>query len=168
MNNGLFVCRPMLDTYLKELGAMFLSKLLRGKITGIQQSSKLLIPWQVMVNLILLAKSYGAVVVGETKKNSKEKKIMRTVLTDSCISKIWHTVKCLRNCMSRRRYVKSAEDPKKYIYNGCSKVVVTPNTPLLLSYEPKSQKVVMTFYVQRYDKGNVATNAALQAKINAE
>ena len=70
--------------------------------------------------------------------------------------------------MSRRRYVKSAEDPMKYIYNGCSKVVVTHNTPLVLSYETKSQKVVMTFYVQRYDKDNVATNAALQAKINAE
>ena len=64
--------------------------------------------------------------------------------------------------------MKSAENSKKYIYNGWSKVVVTPNTPLVLSYETKSQKVVMTLYVQRYDKDNVATNAALQAKINAE
>ena len=158
----------MLDTYLKELGAMFLSKLLRGKVTGIQQSSKLLIPWQVMVNLILLAKNYGAVVVGEPKKNSKEKNIIITVSTDFCISKIWHPVRCLRNCISRRRYVKLAENSKKYIHNSCSKVVVTPNTPLVLSYETKSQKVVMTFYVQRYDKDNVATDAALQAKINAE
>ena len=89
----LIVCGPMLNTYLKELGAMFLSKLLHDKVTGIEQSSKLLIPWQIMVNLILLAKNYGAVVVGEPKKNSKEQKISITVSTDSCISKIWHAVR---------------------------------------------------------------------------
>ena len=52
-HSKLIVCGTVLDTYLKEL----------GKITGIQKSSKLLIPWQVMVNFIILAKT-GAATLG--------------------------------------------------------------------------------------------------------
>ena len=46
-----------------------------------------------------------------------------------------------------------------------SKVVVTSHTPLVLSYETKSQKVVITFYIQRYDKNDIAVDACTAVKI---
>ena len=69
--------------------------------------------------------------------------------------------------MSKEKFSKSLP-PNDYEYAGCSKVVVTSHTPLVLSYETMSQKVVIIFYIQRYDKNVIAVDAALQSKLNAE
>ena len=79
----LIVSGPMVDTYLKELGNLMLNKLSRGKITGIQATAPLLVPWQVMVNIIRLIKGYGGEVLAEQKKN-KEKEITINILNESC------------------------------------------------------------------------------------
>ena len=85
----------------------------------------------------------------------------------SCARKILNVKRCGRNFLSKGRFSKSLP-PNDYEYAGCSKVVVTPHTQLVLSYETKSQKVVITFYIQRYDKNDIAVDAALQSKLNAE
>ena len=69
--------------------------------------------------------------------------------------------------MSKGKFSKSLP-PNDYEYAGCSKVVVTSHTPLVLSYETKSQKVVITLCIERYDKNDIAVDAALQSKLNAE
>ena len=169
-NNNLIVSGPMVVCYLKELGNQMHSKLTRGKITGIQSSSSILIPWQVMLNIMRLIKGYGGKVVAETKKN-KEKLFTVTISHENCSGKVWHSKRCGRNLLSKRKYSKqrTSEDPnKKFKYSGCSKVVVTNSTPIIVSYQTKTQKAVMSFYVQRYDEQNYALDAALQAKLNRE
>lgn len=168
-HSNLMVSGPILDTYIKELGSFMLNKLSRGKVTGITQSPSLLLPWQAMVNVIKLAKRYGAEVQAETKKN-KEKKITITITSDECSGNIWHPKRCGKNFLKKRFYVKCppSDDTSKFAYNGCSKVVITKRTPLVLFYCTKKQKVFMTFYVQRYSSEGMSVDAALQAKLNTE
>ena len=45
-HSNLIVSGPMVDVYIKELGSMTLIRLSKGRLTGIQQSSTILIPWQ--------------------------------------------------------------------------------------------------------------------------
>ena len=68
--------------------------------------------------------------------------------------------------MAKRKFSKL---PSNVIaYAGSSKVVVTVQTPVCLVYETKSQRVTMSFYIQRYDHKDVAVDAALQSKLNGE
>ena len=54
----------------------------------------------------------------------------------------------------------------KYIYNGCSKVVVSKNTPMIATYKTEVQKVDISFYIQRYDLTNQAVDLPLQSRLN--
>ena len=58
-HSNLIVSGLIVDVYIKDLGSMMLSRLSKGRLTGIQQSSTILIPWQVYVNKIKLIKAYG-------------------------------------------------------------------------------------------------------------
>ena len=60
------------------------SKLCRGKATGVQSGSPVLILWQVMVNIMLLIKGYGGSVKAELKGGSKEKLFTVTINTENC------------------------------------------------------------------------------------
>ena len=122
-HSNLIVSGPMVDVYIKELGSMMLSRLSKGKFTGIQQSSTILIPWQVYVNIIKLIKGYGGNIAAKLKKN-KEKSITITLPTQSCARKIWNVKRCGRNFLSKGKFFKSLP-PNDYEYVGCSKVVVT-------------------------------------------
>ena len=140
-HSNLIVCGPMLDTYIKELGSLMLNKLSRGKVTGITQSPSLLLPWQVMVNFIKLAKRYGAKVEAETKKD-KEKKITISITSDSCCYNIWHPKRCGKNFLRKRLYIKCPPpDTSKFAYNGCSKVVITPRTPWFCITKQRNRKL---------------------------
>lgn len=162
-NTQLIVSGPMIDVYLNELGNQILNKLSRGKTTGIVQTLPVLVPWQVMVHLMRMMKSYGGSVEGKVKRGSKEK-VFTLTLSDSCCHKIWHIKRCKKKFLSKRRFTKDSTG--KYMYNGCSKVVVSDKTPLTLCYKTKTQKMVSTFYIQRYDKDDIATDATLQSKLN--
>ena len=60
------------------------SKICRGKATGIQSGSHVLIPWQVMVNIMLLIKGYGGSVNSKLKGGCKEKMFTVTINTENC------------------------------------------------------------------------------------
>ena len=161
-HSSLIVSGPMVDVYIRELDSMMLSRLSRGEITGIQQTSTILIPWQVFVNIVKLIKGYGGNITAKLKKN-KEKSITITLPTQSSAMKIWNVKRCGRSFVSKIKFSKTSTD---YEYAGCSKVVLTQHTPLVFLYETKTPKVLITFYIQRYDKGDVAVDAALQSKLN--
>ena len=72
-NSRLIVSGSLIDVYLKELGDIMFSKMCRGKAAGIQSGSHVLIPWQVMVNIMLLIKDYGRSVSTKLKGGCKEK-----------------------------------------------------------------------------------------------
>ena len=72
-HSNLVVSGPMVDVYIKELGSMMLIRLSKGRLTGIQQSSTILIPWQVYVNIIKLIKGYGGNIAAKLKKKQRKK-----------------------------------------------------------------------------------------------
>ena len=68
----LIVSGPMVDCYIKEFASQMMSRLSRGKHTGIMSISQTLIPRQVMVQIIRLIKQYGGHVTSiATKKRRK-------------------------------------------------------------------------------------------------
>ena len=77
-------------------------------------------------------------------EKNKEKSITITLPTQCCARKIWNVKRCGRNFLSKGKFSKSLP-PNEFEYAGCSKVVVTSHIPLILSYETKTQKVVITF-----------------------
>ena len=63
---------------------MMLSRLSKGKLTGIQQSSTILIPWQVYVNIIRLIKGYGGNIAAKLKKKQRKKHHHNTTYSMLC------------------------------------------------------------------------------------
>ena len=67
----LVVCGPLIHDYTLELGNGMLNRLQKGKITGIQSTNLVMVPWTIMINLMQLAKGYGAEV--DIKQKQREK-----------------------------------------------------------------------------------------------
>ena len=106
-NSKLMVSGPLIHVYLKELGSLMLHKLCRGKMTGIQSANAILIPWQVMVNLMKLAQGYGATITSECKKN-KEKVFTVLINSEICGNKLWHPKRLGEKCSSKENSPKAA------------------------------------------------------------
>ena len=81
------VSGPLIHVYLKELGSIMLHKLCRGMMKGIQSRNAILIPWQVMVNLMKLTQGYGATITFECKKK-KEKVFTVLINSEICGNKL--------------------------------------------------------------------------------
>ena len=163
-NSRLIVSGPLVDVYLKELGGIMFSKLCRGKATGVQSGSPVLILWQVMVNIMI--KGYGGSVKAKLKGGSKEKLFTVTINTENCARKIYNLRRCGKNLLSKRKFVTSADG--KFVFSGCLKIVVTGVTPIIISYYTKTQKASLSFCIQRYDDQDFALNAPLQSRLNGE
>ena len=54
----------------------------------------------------------------------------------------------------------------EFLYKGRSSVVVSNNTPLTFDYNLKSQKVAVTFYIQRYTPEDFVVDSSLQNLMN--
>jgi hypothetical protein len=165
-NSRLIVSGPLVDVYLKELGGVMFSKLCRGKATGIQFGSPVLIPWQVMVNIMLLIKGYGGSVVSKLKGGNKEKLFTITISTEHCARKVYNLRRCGKNLLSKRKFGKNADG--KFVYSGCCKIVVTGITPITIFYYTKTQKASLSFCIQRYDDEDFALDTPLQSRLNGE
>ena len=98
------------------------SKMCRGKATGIQSGSPVLIPWQAMVNIMLLIKGYGGNVKAKLKGGSKEKLFTVTINTENCSRKVFHLRKCGKNLLSKRKFAENADG--RFVFSGCCKIVV--------------------------------------------
>ena len=71
--------------------------------------------------------------------------------------------------MSKRLFDKVPVDGRKtFVFNGRADVVVSKNTPIKISYNIKQERAYVTFYVQRYDRGDFAKDAALQKLLNKD
>ena len=53
------------------------------------------------------------------------------------------------------------------VFDGRSVVVVTDKTPFIMHYSVKTERVTVTFYVQRYKKGDLPVDVSLQALMNS-
>lgn len=52
------------------------------------------------------------------------------------------------------------------VYNGRSAIVVTESTPFCMNYAMKTQRVTVTFYIQRYTAEHFVLDSSLQALMN--
>ena len=124
------------------------SKMCRGKAIGIQSGSPLLIPWQAMVNIMLLIKGYDRNVKAKLKGGGNKKLFTVTINTENCSRKVFHLKKCGKNLLSKRKFVKNADG--RFVYSGFCKIVVTGITTITISYYTKAQKASLSIYIQRY------------------
>ena len=127
----------------------------------------MLIPWEVMRNIMLLIKSYG----GRVKAKLKGKGVRKSCLlplfnTENCARNVYNLRRCGKNLLSKRKFVKSAD--RKFVYSGCCKIVVTGITPITISNYTKTQKASLSFSIQGYDDQDFALDAPLQSRLNGE
>ena len=71
----------------------------------------------------------------------------------------------------RKRYF--SQQPKSKgklssVYKGRSAVVVSKNTPFVVEYNLKSQKAMVTFYIQRYTAEDFVFDKSLQSLMNKQ
>ena len=73
------------------------------------------------------------------------------------------------NFLAHRHFKKvpcKVKDRLVSIYNGKSVIVVTKYTPFVLEYNMKTERVCVTFYVQRYDGNDLPMDTSLQSLMN--
>lgn len=167
IGNKLELCGPLIDSYLKEIGKGVVSKLNRSKVTGLATPVILFVPWPVFRHVLTLARGYSGNIESSgngvkhsivfTKQNSVQK-----LLSPSRFSG--------ENFIAYRHFKKvPSKSGKKMVsvFDGRSVVVVTDKTPFIMSYSMKTERVTVTFYVQRYTKGDLPVDVSLQALMNS-
>ena len=140
---------PVLDGYIKRMGKSFQNKLSR-KGTGKQQANLLYFPWQFFSRFSKLAKGYGAEIT--VKRGRKEiKSISVKFNTQVSAQKIWHPRRMKGGCnyLAHRKFQKVAGS-KDVVCCGTGRIVVTNNTPLVITYNNKQETCTSSFYIQRY------------------
>ena len=95
-------------------------------------------------------------------------KIVLTLSSNNTAKKVFLLVRMKgTNCLKRRVYKSVIEKGKRVsLLNGRAAVVVTDKSPILCSYNRKKECVVVSFYVQRYDINDFATDLPLQKLIS--
>ena len=53
------------------------------------------------------------------------------------------------------------------VFNGRSAVAVTDKTPFVMNYSMKTERVTVTFYVQRYTTDDLPVDTSVQALMNS-
>jgi len=72
--------------------------------------------------------------------------------------------------LSKRKFEKKINENQvqKMVYAGCAKVVVSEYTPIKIDYSQTSQKLTVSFFIQRYDSNDFAIDKSLQALMNQD
>ena len=97
-------------------------------MTGIQSGNAILIPWQVMVNLMKLAQGYGATISSECKKN-KEKVFTVLINSEICGNKLWHPKRLGKKMLLKRKFTKGGSGLYvcRFLQSGYYKYVTNEN-----------------------------------------
>ena len=166
VGNKLELVGPLVDSYLKEMGKAVLSKLSRSKATGLVTPVVLFIPWPVFRHILTLARGYA----GEVKSSKDGKKHCIEITKRNSLMKLFSPSRFSgENYIALRHFkrVSSKSGGKKVsVFNGRAVVALTPNTPFVIDYSMKSERVTVTFYVQRYTADDLAVDSSLQALMN--
>lgn len=156
---------PLIDGYLREIGRAFWAKLGRSRCTGLMPPIKMYIPYNIFRHICTMCVGYGAELTSE----SKRLEISLKISSSDTASKVFSPVRFEGdNYLRKRQFAKVKENGRSVMkLEGRAAVVVGERTPILLEYSQKSEKVTVTFYVQRYDKDGFASNLQLQALCNS-
>ena len=165
--NKLELCGPLVDGYLLEIGEQIASKLSRPKGTSLVGPVVIFIPWQIFRHITVLFRGYS----GEVKFNERKSKITSTLSCIQAVEKVFSPARFEGQDVLRKRHF--SQQPKSKgkllsVYKGRSAVVVSKNTPFVVEYNLKSQKAMVTFYIQRYTAEDFVFDKSLQSLMNKQ
>ena len=134
----------VIHDYILEFGSGMLNRLQRGKITGIQMYQPCHGSMDNNGKPNATCQGIWRAEVNITKKYH-EKLFKVHINTEYTGRKIWNFKRCNKNFLSNRRCITDASGA---VYSGCSNVVITPRTPIIITYITKTKKASLSFYIQ--------------------
>ena len=166
VGNKLEMVGPMVDSYLKETGKAISQKLRRSKATDLMTPVVLFLPWVVFRHILTLARGYS----GEVETSHDGKKHSVVFQSKDSLEKLFAPARFSGENFIAHRHFKNV--PGKItkrlvsVFNGRSIVVATRNTPFTMNYSMKTERLTITFYVQRYTANRLAIDTSLQTLMN--
>ena len=152
---------PLVDSYLLEIGKQISTKPSPSKTTQLGSPVILFIPSQIFCRITVLFRGYG----GEVKFDRKKLKITSILSSMETVEKVLSPSRFEGQDLLRKRHfsrVAGLKGKVEFLYKGRSSVVVSNNSPLTFDYNLKSQKVNVTFYIQRYRPEDLLVDSSLQ------
>ena len=144
-----------------------IGKEFKRRLSHVHKSQPSFFPYQVFRQLAKLVKNYDGH-LDVVKRKKVVKTLILNIHTEELIRKIFHP-KRLDGCNAfvKRKYSKVKVDGKTTPdYNGHSRIVVTKQTPVVITYNMSTECFKITYYIQRYNKQNEPVDANLQAVLN--
>lgn len=166
VGNKLELGGPMIDSYLHEIGRSMKCKLSMSKATGLVNPVSLFIPWSVFRHVLVLVRGYS----GDVHSQGKGSKHVLTLTKMDSLRKLFSPSRFSGETFFAQRHFKrvpsKAGGKTESIYNGRSTIVVTESTPFCMTYDMKTQRVTVTFYIQRHTAEHFVMDSSLQAPMN--
>ena len=129
VGSHLCLAGPMVDVYLREIGAAMEAKLAK-KSTGLAAPIIMLIPWQVQRHITSLSTGYGADVKFVDAKDKKKERLVIFIDKQSTAEKLFHPSRFDGTNFLSKRFFKKVPNlmtsKQDLEYNGYAKVVVGP------------------------------------------
>ena len=166
VGNKLELVGPMIDSYLEEIGKAVKCKLSRSKATGLVNPVNLFVPWSVFRHILVLVRGYS----GDVDTKADGSKHVLTLTKMNSVRKLFSPCRFSGETFFAQRHFKKvpskAGGKTESVYSGRSTIVVTESTPFCLNYAMKTQRVTVTFYIQRYTAEHFVLDSSLQALMN--
>lgn len=166
IGNKLELVGPLVDGHLKEIGKAVSQKLRRSKATGLMAPVVQFIPWVLFRHILVLARGYSGEV--ESLHDGSKHKVSFTTM-DS-LEKLFSPSRFSGENFIAHRHFRNVpcRVSKRLIsvFDGRSVVVATENTPFKMEYSMKTERVTVTFYVQRYSAEKIPVDTSLQSLMN--
>ena len=166
VGNKLELVGPMIDSYLEEIGKAMKCKLSRSKATGLVNPVNLFVPWTVFRHILVLVRGYS----GDVDTKADGSKHVLTLTKMDSVRKLFSPCRFSGETYFAQRHFKKvpskAGGKTESVYNGRSAIVVTESTPFCMNYAMKTQRVTVTFYIQRYTAEHFVLDSSLQALMN--
>ena len=157
---------PLIDGYLREIGRAFWAKLGRSKCTGLMPPIKLIIPYNIYRHVSTICVGYGADMSCTVKNN--QQMLLRITCTETA-SKVFSPARFGGdNYLRKRHFSKVNKEGRNVLeFSGRAAVVVGVNTPIQMDYSCKTERMTVTFFVQRYCKDGFAQDLRVQSLCNS-
>ena len=164
VGNKLELVGPMINSYLQEIGKSMKVKLSRSNVTGLVNPVSFFIPWTVFRHLLVLVRGYS----GDVHTWVVGLKHVLTLTKMDCVKKLFSPSRFSGETFFAQRHFKRVPSKAggKTVYNGRSAIVVTESTPFCMNYAMKTQRVTVTFFIQRYTAEHFVLDSSLQALMN--
>lgn len=171
IGNKLELTGPLIDSYLREIGKSLKNKLSRSKATGLVNPITQFIPWAVFRHILTLVRGYS----GDVDSKLGGRKQVISITKIDTIKKLFSPSRFSgETYFAHRHFMRkgstSLKPGKKMVsvYNGRSSIVVSAMTPFCMDYSLKTERVTITFFIQRYTSNDFAVDTSLQSLMNCQ